>query len=57
MEHFQKLHNRRLRAIIALMTAIALFFTVLLYLATIAGRGFTAQDAVKVMVRGEYTVS
>ncbi len=36
MEHFQKLHNRRLRAIIALMTAIALFFTVLLYLATIA---------------------
>ena len=36
MEHFQKLHNRRLRAIIALMTAIALFFTALLYLATIA---------------------
>ena len=35
MERFQKLHNRRLRAIIALMTAIALFFTVLLYLATI----------------------
>ena len=28
-----------------------------LYMATIAGRGFTAQDAVKVMVRGEYTVS
>ena len=36
MERFQKLHNRRLRAIIALMTAIALFFTALLYLATIA---------------------
>ena len=36
MERFQKLHNRRLRAIIALMTAIALFFTTLLYLATIA---------------------
>ena len=28
-----------------------------LYMATIAGRGFTAQDAVKVLVRGEYTVS
>lgn len=28
-----------------------------LYMATIAGRGFTAQDAVKVLVRGEYTVA
>ena len=36
MERFQKLHNRRLRAIVALMTAIALFFTALLYLGTIA---------------------
>lgn len=36
MEHFQTLHAKRLKAIIALLTAIALFFTVLLYLATIA---------------------
>lgn len=36
MERFQTLHTKRLRAIIALLTAIALFFTVLLYLATIA---------------------
>ena len=28
-----------------------------LYLATIEGRGFTAQNAVKVLVRGSYTVS
>ena len=28
-----------------------------LYMATIEGRGFTAQNAVKVLVRGSYTIS
>lgn len=47
MNHYQKLHTRRLRAIFALVLALVLFFTVLLYLATIIN-GLSDDEAAEI---------